>query len=103
MLLSEEHRIKACSSRSLFRQIDSYCYCAKNLSNSVNYMIRQIFRIHTKLKEGKVPRVESLLQGKSCVCKGRVVLYGPSVSSRISGSLKGTGMAGDHQPELPDR
>ena len=28
---------------------------AKNLSNSVNYMIRQIFRIHTKLKEGKVP------------------------------------------------
>ena len=55
MLLSEEHRIKACSSRSLFRQIDSYCYCAKNLSNSVNYMIRQIFRIHTKLKEGKVP------------------------------------------------
>lgn len=54
MLLSEEHRIKACRSRSLFRQIDNYCYCAKNLSNSVNYMIRQLFRIHTKLKEGKV-------------------------------------------------
>lgn len=156
MLLSEEHRIKACSSRSLFRQIDSYCYCAKNLSNSVNYMIRQIFRIHTKLKEGKVPEeweaelmeqvncgIRDYNEGrakdrtlrhidetngfvadayflswylkktaeykampyatKSCVCKRRVVFCGTSVPSRISGSLKGTGMACDHQPELPDR
>lgn len=50
MLLSEEHRIRACHDRKLFREIDGYCYCAKNLSNSVNYLIRQLFRIHTKLR-----------------------------------------------------
>ncbi len=53
MLLSEEHRIRACIDKALFKEIDGFCYRAKNLSNSVNYLIRQLFRIHTKLKEGE--------------------------------------------------
>ena len=50
MILTEEHRIRQGSSRELFRKIDGYCYLTKNLSNSVNYLIRQCYRIHTKLK-----------------------------------------------------
>ena len=56
MLLTEEHRIRACHNKPLFREIDGYCYRAKNLSNSVNYLIRQFFRIHTKLKAAEEPK-----------------------------------------------
>ena len=55
MILSEEHRIRACSSRELFRRIDDFCYRSKNLSNSVNYLIRQCFRIHRKLQNAEEP------------------------------------------------
>ena len=53
MILSEEHRIKVRKNKNLGSEIDNYCYLVKNLSNSVNYLIRQCYRIHTKLKTGK--------------------------------------------------
>jgi len=57
MILTEEHRIKSNnkkSNKTLFRKIDDYCYAAKNLSNTVNYIITQSQRINRKLKEGEV-------------------------------------------------
>ena len=53
MLLIEEHKIRRDSHRSLFRQIDEYCYRTKNLYNSTNYLIRQCYRIHKKLEAGE--------------------------------------------------
>lgn len=53
MILSEEHRIKKHNNAELLREIDNYCYKVKNLSNSVNYLIKQCYRIHTKIKNGK--------------------------------------------------
>ena len=52
MILSEEHRIKVRKNKDLGSEIDIYCYLVKNLSNAVNYLIRQCYRIHTKLKSG---------------------------------------------------
>ncbi|MBP5553927.1 MAG: hypothetical protein J6X94_03545, partial [Lachnospiraceae bacterium] len=52
MILSEEHRIKVRRNKDLGSKIDIYCYLVKNLSNSVNYLIRQCYRIHTKLRTG---------------------------------------------------
>ena len=54
MILSEEHRIKKHNNAELLREIDEYCYKVKNLSNSVNYLIKQCYRIHTKIKNGKI-------------------------------------------------
>ena len=54
MILSEEHRIKVRKNKDLGSEIDIYCYLVKNLSNAVNYLIRQCYRIHTKLNAGKV-------------------------------------------------
>ena len=53
MILSEEHRIKKHNNAELLREIDEYCYKVKNLSNSVNYLIKQCYRIHTKIKNDK--------------------------------------------------
>jgi len=53
MILSEEHRIKKHNNKKLLNEIDDYCYKVKNLSNSVNYLIKQCYRIHTKIKNGK--------------------------------------------------
>ena len=53
MILSEEHRIKKHNNAELLQEIDNYCYKVKNLSNSVNYLIKQCYRIHTKIKNGK--------------------------------------------------
>ncbi len=53
MILSEEHRIKRHNNKELLREIDGYCYKAKNLSNSVNYLIKQCYRIYTKIRDGK--------------------------------------------------
>ena len=53
MILSEEHRIKKHNNKKLLHEIDDYCYKVKNLSNSVNYLIKQCYRIHTKIKKGK--------------------------------------------------
>ncbi len=53
MLLSEEHRIRKERNKALFREIDGFCYRAKNLHNSTNYLIRQCDRIHRKLQSGK--------------------------------------------------
>jgi putative transposase len=53
MILSEEHRIKKHSNAELLREIDEYCYKVKNLSNSVNYLIKQCYRIHKKIVNGK--------------------------------------------------
>ena len=53
MILSEEHRIKKHNNKKLLHEIDSYCYKVKNLSNSINYLIKQCYRIHTKIKNGK--------------------------------------------------
>ena len=53
MILSEEHRIKKHNNGKLLREIDEYCYKVKNLSNSVNYLIKQCYRIHTKIRDGK--------------------------------------------------
>ena len=54
MILSEEQRIKKHNNAELLREIDEYCYKVKNLSNSVNYLIKQCYRIHTKIKNGKI-------------------------------------------------
>ena len=54
MILTEEHRISRSRHKELFRKMDKYCYLAKNLSNSVNYLLKQCYRIHRKLKEGEV-------------------------------------------------
>ena len=53
MILSEEHRIKKHKNKKLLHEIDSYCYKVKNLSNSVNYLIKQCYRIHKKIVNGK--------------------------------------------------
>ena len=53
MLLTEEHQIKRNSNKELFRKIDEYCYCAKNLYNATNYRIKQCDRIHRKLQSGE--------------------------------------------------
>ena len=50
MILTEYHRIKRNKNKELFKKIDAYCYCAKNLSNSVQYLICQCYRIHRKLR-----------------------------------------------------
>jgi putative transposase len=50
MILTESHRIKRTKHKDLFKKIDAYCYCAKNLSNSVQYLICQCYRIHRKLR-----------------------------------------------------
>ncbi len=57
MILTEEHRIKRCHQKELFKIIDEYCYRAKNLSNSVQYLICQCYRIHQKLKNLDLPEV----------------------------------------------
>ena len=54
MILTEEHRIKRSRHKELFRMIDGYCYRAKNLSNSVQYLICQCYRIHQKLRNNDV-------------------------------------------------
>ena len=53
MMLTEEHRIKKSRDKELDKKIDGYCYCAKNLSNSVQYLICQCHRIHEKLRDDK--------------------------------------------------
>ncbi len=50
MILTENHRIKRNRHKELFKKTDAYCYCAKNLSNSVQYLICQCYRIHRKLR-----------------------------------------------------
>ena len=52
MLLTEEHRIKKTGHKALFRELDDYCFRAKNLHNAVNYLIRQCGRIHRKIRLG---------------------------------------------------
>ena len=54
MILTETHRIKKSANRELYQKIDAYCMQAKNLSNAVQYLISQCFRIHRKLKEGEI-------------------------------------------------
>ena len=53
MILSEEHRIKKHNNKKFLHEIDDYCYKVKNLSNSVNYLIKQCYRIHKKIVNGK--------------------------------------------------
>ena len=55
MMLTENHRIKRSKLKALFKKIDGYCYSTKNLSNSVQYLICQCFRIHQKLRNGETP------------------------------------------------
>ncbi len=54
MILTENHSIKRNRHKELFKKIDAYCYCAKNLSNSVQYLICQCYRIHRKLRNGEM-------------------------------------------------
>ena len=54
MILTENHRIKRNKYKELFKKIDAYCYCTKNLSNSVQYLICQCYRIHRKLRNGEM-------------------------------------------------
>ena len=55
MLLTEEHRIKKDGHKALFRELDDFCFRAKNLHNTVNYLIKQCDRIHRKIRSGEVP------------------------------------------------
>ena len=50
MILTETHKIKRSKHKELFQKIDAYCYSAKNLSNSTQYLICQCYRIHQKMK-----------------------------------------------------
>jgi len=55
MILTEEHRIKVGKrNKDLFQKLDAYCYAAKNLSNTVNYIISQSQRISRKLRSGEI-------------------------------------------------
>ena len=54
MILTENHRIKRNKHKELFKKIDAYCYCAKNLSNSIQYLICQCYRIHRKIRNGEM-------------------------------------------------
>ena len=53
MLLTEEHRIKKEGHKALFREIDEFCFRAKNLHNATNYLIKQCDRIHRKMRDGE--------------------------------------------------
>ena len=53
VILTENHKIKRSKHKELFKKIDAYCYRAKNLSNSVQYLICQCYRIHQKLKNSE--------------------------------------------------
>ena len=55
MLLTEEHRIKKDGHKDLFRELDDFCFRAKNLHNAANYLIKQCDRIHRKLCSGEAP------------------------------------------------
>ena len=65
MILTENHRIKRNKHKELFKKIDAYCYCAKNLSNSVQYLICQCYRIHRKLKNEEMlePWEQEMIDG----------------------------------------
>ena len=54
MILTENHRIKRSRHKELFKETDAGCYRAKNLSNSVQYLICQCYRIHQKLKNNGI-------------------------------------------------
>ena len=54
MLLTEEHRIKKNGHKALFRELDDFCFRAKNLHNAANYLIKQSDRIHRKIRSGEV-------------------------------------------------
>ena len=55
MLLVEKQVIKRKhKTEHLFTKLDGYCYKAKNLRNATNYVIKQCYRIHTKLKQGEI-------------------------------------------------
>ncbi len=54
MILTENHRIKRNRHKELFKKTDASCYRAKNLSNSVQYLICQCYRIHQKLKNNGI-------------------------------------------------
>ena len=55
MLLVEKQVIKRKhKTEPLFALLDGYCYRAKNLRNATNYIIKQCYRIHTKLKQGEI-------------------------------------------------
>ena len=71
MILTEEHRIKGSRHKKLFKAIDDYCYSAKNLSNTVNYIISQCLRISHKLKQGEMlnSNEKSLIYKLNCGIK----------------------------------
>ena len=55
MLLVEKKVIKRKrKTEVLFSKLDGYCYKAKNLRNATNYIIKQCYRIHTKLEQGEI-------------------------------------------------
>ena len=55
MLLVEKQVIKRKhKTEHLFTKLDGYCYKAKNLRNATNYVIKQCYRIHTKLEQGEI-------------------------------------------------
>ncbi len=65
MILTESHRIKRNRQKELFKKIDACCYCAKNLSNSVQYLICQCYRIHRKLLNEEIvePWEQEMIDG----------------------------------------
>ena len=65
MILTENHRIKRNKNKELFKKIDAYCYSSKNLSNSVQYLICQCYRIHQKFKnqEALEPWEQEMVDG----------------------------------------
>ena len=50
MLLTEEHRIKKDGHKALFRELDDFCFRAKNLHNAVNYLMISVAKIRKILE-----------------------------------------------------
>ncbi len=71
MYLTEEHSISYSSNKDLFKEIDRYCFLAKNLSNTVNYLIRQCYRIHKKLQDGEIldSREKGMIYRANCAIR----------------------------------
>ena len=54
MDLTEKRTFKKAKNKELYVKMDNYCYLSKNLYNATNYIIKQSYRIHQKIKDHKL-------------------------------------------------
>ena len=53
MNLTEKHVIHKSENKKLYAKRDNECFLSKNLYNATNYIIKQVYRIHLKIKNHK--------------------------------------------------